>query len=1006
MDNVQPGQTIGAYRIIHQIGQGGMATVYKAYHAAMDRYVALKVLPRQLAESTEFTGRFQQEARIIANLEHPHILPVHDYGEADGITYLVMRFMDAGTLKEKMQAGALPLNQVDRLFTQLADALDYAHTKGVIHRDLKPSNVLVDARGSVFLTDFGIAKLLESSSQFTGTGAMVGTPAYMSPEQAQGTKVDQRTDIYALGIILYEMVTGRVPFEAETPLAVILKHLNEPLPLPSVVKPDISPSIERILLKALAKNPEDRYATVGEFVTAWKGALSEVDTLRVAAPPVIISPTPGAETVSGPAPTVASPSPSEAPAQPRPAKRPRWMWIAAGVAGLCVVCVCAFAIIGPRLRQQALKVTQTAEALLIAQVSPGPETETAASAEATQPSAEEGPTPAPLPTAAPVPTAAPPSETVASWTGLNTVYGSTIYGDQIIAWGAGGLSFWSRADGTLLQTITRIEEWSLAPTYYVLADETNGGLWVATDNGVAFFDGTDWNFYTTDDGLDSNLVNTLAQTSGYVLAGTLYSGEAGGGLLFFDGENWEPIPDFPSGSFDENPDLLSYNVLVIGTRITPEGVTQLAVGTDNGIGLYDGETWRRYSTDDGLPHNQAWALMLDDDGTLWAGTENGAARFTGDGFEPLEESLGLSINGIVQDAEGRYWLAYDGGAVRYDAATDDADFFSYDTRDFPVYTLFRVLRDPDTGSLYFGSEGGGLIYTDLSGEFYPWVIPNLPRFDSFGQVSPAPDGSLWFVQEYGNAIDRYDPASDTWSAVELPCAYCVPLTFHEDGSWWLGGEEGLWFWPADGSDPTQISTDQGLPDPHVYSFAFAPDGHVLVGTPAGLAHIEGVEVTAIFNAENSGLASDNIRALYAASDGTVWVGTDGGLSRLLPDGNWEHYTVGNPFDEGFGWVHTIGASTDGALWFGTDNNGVWRLFEGAWKHVDAPSLLSGAAADAEGGIWFGSYYNGAWYFNGDDVDVFQGEDGLVHPNVNDAYVDPNTGEVWFATSGGVTRYRP
>src|SRR6185436_20809490 len=136
MDNIQPGQTIGAYRIIHQIGQGGMATVYKAYHAAMDRYVALKVLPRQLAESQEFTGRFQQEARIIANLEHPHILPVHDYGEADGITYLVMRFMDAGTLKEKMQAGALPLKEVDRLFSQLADALEYAHTKGVIHRDL------------------------------------------------------------------------------------------------------------------------------------------------------------------------------------------------------------------------------------------------------------------------------------------------------------------------------------------------------------------------------------------------------------------------------------------------------------------------------------------------------------------------------------------------------------------------------------------------------------------------------------------------------------------------------------------------------------------------------------------------------------------------------------------------------------------------------------------------------------------------------------------------------
>ncbi|MEK6574150.1 MAG: serine/threonine-protein kinase, partial [Chloroflexota bacterium] len=218
MDNVQPGQQLGPYRIINQIGQGGMATVYKAYHAAMDRYVAVKVLPRQLAESKEFMGRFQQEARTIANLEHPHILPVHDFGESGGITYFVMRFLDTGTLKERIAAGSLSLAEVDRLFTQLADALGYAHQRGVVHRDIKPSNVLVDARGDVFLTDFGIAKLMEGAAQFTATGAITGTPAYMSPEQARGEKLDQRSDIYSLGIVLYEMVTGRVPFEAETPL--------------------------------------------------------------------------------------------------------------------------------------------------------------------------------------------------------------------------------------------------------------------------------------------------------------------------------------------------------------------------------------------------------------------------------------------------------------------------------------------------------------------------------------------------------------------------------------------------------------------------------------------------------------------------------------------------------------------------------------------------------------------------------------------------------------------
>ena len=155
MDNIQPGQMLGPYRIISQIGKGGMATVYKAYQASVDRYVAIKVLPSQLAESKEFAARFHQEARIIARLEHPHILPVFDYGESDGVAYFVMRYLDAGTLKDKMEHGRpLPLDDIDKLFTQLTDALSYAHSYGIVHRDLKPANALIDSHGNVFLTDF------------------------------------------------------------------------------------------------------------------------------------------------------------------------------------------------------------------------------------------------------------------------------------------------------------------------------------------------------------------------------------------------------------------------------------------------------------------------------------------------------------------------------------------------------------------------------------------------------------------------------------------------------------------------------------------------------------------------------------------------------------------------------------------------------------------------------------------------------------------------------------
>lgn len=306
METLQPGQLLGPYRIISQIGKGGMATVYKAYQPSVDRYVAIKVLPRQLAESREFATRFHQEARIIARLEHPHILPVFDYGESDGIAYFVMRYLDAGTLKDRMEAGRpLPLGEIDHIFTQLTDALSYAHGYGIVHRDLKPANALIDSHGNLFLTDFGIAKLLESASpRLTQTDAIMGTPAYISPEQAQAGPVDRRSDIYSLGIILYEMVTGRVPFVADTPLAVILKHVSDPLPLPSLLKPDIPAAIEKVILKALAKDPKDRFASAAEFLSAWKHALEETETARhtAATIPPPVAPAPARVSAAGAAP--------------------------------------------------------------------------------------------------------------------------------------------------------------------------------------------------------------------------------------------------------------------------------------------------------------------------------------------------------------------------------------------------------------------------------------------------------------------------------------------------------------------------------------------------------------------------------------------------------------------------------------------------------------------------------------------------------------------------------
>ena len=266
------GKLLGPYRLLEPIGQGGMATVYKAMQASMNRTVAVKILSPQMASNATFLARFKQEAQMIASLEHAHILPVYDLGEQDGIVYIAMRYMGFGSTQSRLASGPVPLQKVSRWMLQIASALDYAHQRGVVHRDVKPSNVLLDAQDDAFLSDFGIAKWMEGSLELTGSG-MIGTPQYMSPEQGQGLKIDGRSDEYALGVMAYEMITGHPPFEAETPLAIVLKHVTEPLTPPIAINPRVPQPVSEVIVKALAKAPDDRYPTTLAFAEALDAAV-------------------------------------------------------------------------------------------------------------------------------------------------------------------------------------------------------------------------------------------------------------------------------------------------------------------------------------------------------------------------------------------------------------------------------------------------------------------------------------------------------------------------------------------------------------------------------------------------------------------------------------------------------------------------------------------------------------------------------------------------------------
>ncbi len=272
------GTTVGNYKILEVLGAGGMATVYRATQTNIEREVAIKVMAEAFARQPDFVERFKREAELFAKLEHPHILPIYDYGDDDGYLYLVLRLMEGGSLERHIRRNTLNLAQIGRVIEQVGAALDYAHQRNVIHRDLKPNNILMDNFDNAYLMDFGIAKII-SGAKLTATGTLLGTPAYMAPEMWKLDPIDGRSDIYSLGLMLYEILSGgELPFRGETPFQFMYAHLHEEVPSISKQFDSYTEEMDEVLWKATAKEPDDRFNTAAEMAEAFTTAIRNAET--------------------------------------------------------------------------------------------------------------------------------------------------------------------------------------------------------------------------------------------------------------------------------------------------------------------------------------------------------------------------------------------------------------------------------------------------------------------------------------------------------------------------------------------------------------------------------------------------------------------------------------------------------------------------------------------------------------------------------------------------------
>lgn len=956
------GQTIDHYIMKEQLGQGGMAVVYKAFDTRLERDVAIKLIrtdeipPSQLELLLK---RFEREAKSQARFSHPNIVPVFDFGEYQGVPYLVMEYLQGGTLRDKMH-GPLPLETTLNILAPIASGLAYAHELGVIHRDMKPSNILFNYRGRPMLTDFGIAKLLESNqATLTGTGLGVGTPEYMAPEQWKGTVVPQ-TDIYALGVVMYEMITGAKPYTAETPVAVALKQMSEPIRRPSEFVPDIPENVELVLLKMLAKQPENRQTSMLEFYNELIDLQSGHPVLeqKKTEKPIEVTPFPASpleQDTSEDAGTFAEAESPDA-AVDEGSGVPKQFTVSPG------------------------------------QVIPDARSNLA-------------------------------DENVASDSTVDMISDNAATdGDETIDEGVAVRPVVepvrNKARTKIPDTITTENEKSLEKEKLTLRDKHKFLIWAGILIGLVGIIGIIGLLY----GLGKLTKKSSPQISELPTLPVVIGNNTPTTAAAIYTPTIMPtsIPEFvnlpePNAILDnsEGKWQIFSGVNMASSMVMRDGVLWTASGSGGVVAWDPGSgDYKQYLVFDGLVSNSIYSLVLSSENEIWAGTwENGISRFNGSGWEVVD-SQGLSqiVSGT---SDGSVW-AYSSYDVRLGF---------YQNGNWRMFSANDGLPSGARGIDKVVSDPNGGIWVQTFDDNNNWTVShckngNWRHFTStdglpeayFQILGVSSNDELWLIDE-SNYILKFD-GENSRSIVPLPefdWSYSSLVT--SDNILMLAyrrndNDQGSGIISIEGDTLSTYTVENGLPSNDINSLYIDPNGELWVSTLDGLAKSVTDNAWQLYGTQGS-ILSGQIQSISMAPDGSLWVASLGGGASHYDGNSWQNYTTRSGLESNAFWSSAI--APDGTVWLGTWYRGTIMSFDGTtWQsYGEADGLASGGyvwslTVAINGTVWAGTS-NGVASFTGHKWQMYTSSNG---PSLNDvrSIVVDQSGDVWISSydyeSGG------